>query len=63
MQMFMDNSEVFLTDFDVFLQYIIIASTTILITPEENNKLKNFTKNKFQKFFFFTIACKNSRAI
>lgn len=46
MQMFMDNSEVFLTDFDVFLQYIIIASTTILITPEENNKLKNFTKNK-----------------
>jgi len=46
MQMFMDNPEVFLTDFDVFLEYIILASTTILITPEENNKLKSFTKNK-----------------
>jgi hypothetical protein len=46
MQMFMDNPEVFLTDFNIFLEYIVLASTTILITPEENNKLKNFTKNK-----------------
>lgn len=46
MQMFMDNPEVFLTDFNVFLEYIILASTTILITSKENDKLKNFTKNK-----------------
>lgn len=46
MQMFMDNPEVFLTDFNVFLEYIILASTTILITSKENDKLKSFTKNK-----------------
>lgn len=46
MQMFMDNSEIFLTDFDMFLDYIILASTTILITSAENDKLKSFTKNK-----------------
>jgi hypothetical protein len=45
-QMFMDKPEVFLVDFNIFLEYIIIASTTILITSEENEKLKNFTKNK-----------------
>jgi hypothetical protein len=45
-QMFMDKPEVFLKDFDVFLQYVIVASTTILITSDENEKLKNFTKNK-----------------
>ncbi len=46
MQMFMDNPEVFLTDFNIFLEYIILASTTILITSKENDKLKSFTKNK-----------------
>ena len=45
-QMFMDKPEVFLTNFEVFLEYIIIAATTILITADENEKLKNFTKNK-----------------
>ena len=45
MNMFMDNHEVFLTDFDIFLEYVILASTTILITSDENGKLKNFTKN------------------
>lgn len=45
-QMFMDKPEIFLSDFDTFLEYIIIASTTILITSEENDQLKNFTKNK-----------------
>jgi hypothetical protein len=46
MQMFMDKPDIFLSDFNVFLDYIIIAATTILITPEENEKLKNFTRNK-----------------
>jgi len=45
-QMFMDKSEIFLSNFDIFLEYLIIASTTILITSEENEKLKNFTKNR-----------------
>lgn len=45
-QMFMDRPEIFLCDFDTFLEYIIIASTTILITSKENDELKNFTKNK-----------------
>jgi hypothetical protein len=42
----MDKPDVFLTNFEVFLDYIIIAATTILITADENEKLKNFTKNK-----------------
>lgn len=46
MQMFMDNPSVFLIDYNVFLEYIILASTTILITSKENDKLKSFTKNK-----------------
>ena len=46
MQMFMDNPDVFLTDFNIFLEYVILASTTILITSKENDKLKGFTKNK-----------------
>lgn len=45
LQMFMDRQDVFLSSFEVFLEYVIIASTTILITSEENDKLKNFTKN------------------
>ena len=46
MQMFMDNTDTFLSDFNVFLKYIILASTTILITSKENDKLKSFTKNR-----------------
>lgn len=46
MQMFMDNTDTFLSDFNVFLEYIILASTTILITSKENDKLKSFTKNR-----------------
>jgi CheY-like chemotaxis protein len=46
MQMFMDNTDTFLSDFNIFLEYIILASTTILITSKENDKLKSFTKNR-----------------
>jgi len=46
LMMFMDNSEFFLKDFNLFLEYIILSCTTILITPEENEVLKKFTQNK-----------------
>jgi hypothetical protein len=46
LQMFMDRQDIFLSSFEVFLEYVIIASTTILITSDENEKLKSFTKNK-----------------
>lgn len=46
LMMFMDNPDIFLNDFNVLLEYIILSSTTILITPEENEILKKFTQNK-----------------
>jgi hypothetical protein len=44
--MFMDEHDKFLSDYNVFLEYLIISCTTILITPEENEILKKFTQNK-----------------
>ncbi len=49
-RMIMDNSEIYLEDYEKFKEIFYISCTTIDITPEENRKLSQLTSNRNDGF-------------
>jgi hypothetical protein len=49
-RMIMDNSDKYLSDYDLYEKLFIMACTTIIITPEQNRSLSFLTSNRNSDF-------------